>query len=334
MNDHLRAGDADRDRAAAVLGIHFAAGRMTADEFGDRLAAALGARTIADLRRVLADLPGMEVTGMPRNGLERGYRRLLALYPARYRRVHEDEMLAVLMTAATEGRTRPGLRETADLIIGALRVWCQPTRRLGWRGVLGIVAAGTVTGFLGGITVAAASARPVTGVTSVLISLRSGQPVRAQLDTQLVVMKSPAVLFRAAEAVRPAVSEQTLSQEVHVTPVTDEVVHISVQAPTDAQAVTAARAVAASYLAIQAATIRADIDAQRAAAAIHHDETQNQDIPDGHGARVLDPAMTLPEPSFLSTVADSSALGALCGTVLGLFLALAASRPRRHFRIT
>jgi hypothetical protein len=132
MNDHLRVGDAERDRVAELLRSHLAAGRLTAHEFDDRLAAALGALTVADLRQV----PGPAVIGLPENGLERSYRRLLALYPARYRRVHEDEMLAVLMTAAAEGKTRPGLREAADLFSGALRVWCQPAGRFGWRGVL------------------------------------------------------------------------------------------------------------------------------------------------------------------------------------------------------
>jgi len=60
--------------------------------------------------------------------LERGYRRLLVFFPAPYRRVHEEEMLAVLMTAAPGGKRRPGIAEAADLILGALRVRCQPQR--------------------------------------------------------------------------------------------------------------------------------------------------------------------------------------------------------------
>ena len=35
--------------------------------------------------------------------LERRYRSLLALYPKDYRREHEQEILSVLMAAATEG---------------------------------------------------------------------------------------------------------------------------------------------------------------------------------------------------------------------------------------
>jgi hypothetical protein len=74
--------------------------------------------------------------------LERGYRRLLFLYPAQYRRVHEEEMLAVLMTAAPGGKRRPGIGEAADLILGALRVRCQPQRDAGpaWRDALAVLS--------------------------------------------------------------------------------------------------------------------------------------------------------------------------------------------------
>lgn len=55
-------------------------------------------------------------------GLERRYRRLLACYPQPFRREQEDEMLAVLMADAQKGQRRPGLAETADVIISALRM--------------------------------------------------------------------------------------------------------------------------------------------------------------------------------------------------------------------
>jgi uncharacterized membrane protein len=132
MNDHFRISDTDRDRAAAVLRESFAAGRLTAQELDARLAVALSATTAGELGRALADLPApvLPDDGMPRAAvrLERSYRRLLFLYPSRYRRVHEEEMLAVLMTAAPDGQQRPGLAEAADLIWGALRVRLQPQR--------------------------------------------------------------------------------------------------------------------------------------------------------------------------------------------------------------
>jgi hypothetical protein len=58
--------------------------------------------------------------------LERGYRRLLALYPAEHRRAHEEEMLGVLMTGARAGQRHPGFAESADLIWGALRIGLRP----------------------------------------------------------------------------------------------------------------------------------------------------------------------------------------------------------------
>ena len=54
----LRIGDADRDRAVTALGDHFAAGRLTADEFDDRSSRAWQARTADDLAPLFADLPG------------------------------------------------------------------------------------------------------------------------------------------------------------------------------------------------------------------------------------------------------------------------------------
>jgi hypothetical protein len=149
MDDHIRTSDADRARAAAMLRDHFAAGRLDAAELDERLAAALNATTFGELRRVLADLPEPGQAEQPgrlppdRGGLECGYRLLLAAYPAAYRRVHQEEMLAVLMTAAPHGKSRPGIGEAADLIWGALRVRCQPSRNgaePGWRDALAVVS--------------------------------------------------------------------------------------------------------------------------------------------------------------------------------------------------
>jgi len=150
MDDHFRTSDADRDRAAALLRDHFAAGHLTPEELDARVAAALNAKTFGGLRCVLADLPVpapvlQYVSRMPPEAgrLERGYRRLLFFYPARYRRVHEEEMLAVLVTAAPEGKRRPGIAEAADLIWGALRVRCQPSHNSGepaWRDALAVMS--------------------------------------------------------------------------------------------------------------------------------------------------------------------------------------------------
>jgi len=65
------------------------------------------------------------------SSLERRYRRLLAWYPHEYREIYQDEMLGVLLDGAGPARTQPTIRETADLLTGALRYrW----RRAGSRG--------------------------------------------------------------------------------------------------------------------------------------------------------------------------------------------------------
>jgi hypothetical protein len=150
MDDRFRTSDADRDRAAAQLRDHFGAGRLSHQELDERLTATLTARNFGDLRGALADLPDpaqvlQQATGLPPQAgpLERSYRRLLAFYPARYRRVHEEEMLAVLMTGAPDGKRRPGTAEAADLIWGALRVRLQPSRidaEPSWRDALAVVS--------------------------------------------------------------------------------------------------------------------------------------------------------------------------------------------------
>jgi hypothetical protein len=52
----VRASDADRDRVIDVLRAATADGRLTADEFGERMAAALSSRTFRELAPLTADL--------------------------------------------------------------------------------------------------------------------------------------------------------------------------------------------------------------------------------------------------------------------------------------
>jgi hypothetical protein len=53
----LRASDADRDRAAAVLGNALATGRLTSTEHAERLDAAYAAKVLGDLAPLTRDLP-------------------------------------------------------------------------------------------------------------------------------------------------------------------------------------------------------------------------------------------------------------------------------------
>ncbi|GIJ44736.1 hypothetical protein Val02_16220 [Virgisporangium aliadipatigenens] len=58
----VRASDADRERTMDALREHTAAGRLTLDEFADRAAVVVEARTLDELRATVADLPRHEPT--------------------------------------------------------------------------------------------------------------------------------------------------------------------------------------------------------------------------------------------------------------------------------
>ena len=53
-----RIGDAERDSAAALLREHMAQGRLSAEEFDERIEAALTAKVASDLDPLFTDLPG------------------------------------------------------------------------------------------------------------------------------------------------------------------------------------------------------------------------------------------------------------------------------------
>jgi hypothetical protein len=65
----IRASDADRERTATLLREHHAEGRLTAEEFSDRLDRALTAKTIGELDALLADLPGIDLYRLPAAGI-------------------------------------------------------------------------------------------------------------------------------------------------------------------------------------------------------------------------------------------------------------------------
>ncbi len=65
----FRVSDADRDRVAAELSEHFQAGRLTQEEFDERVGQAMAARTQGDLDPLLADLPATRPPGrLPASG--------------------------------------------------------------------------------------------------------------------------------------------------------------------------------------------------------------------------------------------------------------------------
>ena len=53
----MRASDDDRQRVLAALEQHTGAGRLTLDEFAERVGVVAGARTLGELAAVVSDLP-------------------------------------------------------------------------------------------------------------------------------------------------------------------------------------------------------------------------------------------------------------------------------------
>jgi Domain of unknown function (DUF1707) len=62
---NIRASDEDRDRVATLLREHHAAGRLTPEEFNERLDQAFAAKTLGDLDALLADLPAIDLYRLP-----------------------------------------------------------------------------------------------------------------------------------------------------------------------------------------------------------------------------------------------------------------------------
>ncbi|GAA4248601.1 MAG TPA: DUF1707 domain-containing protein [Dactylosporangium sp.] len=55
----MRASDEDRKRVIGVLQRHTEAGRLTLDEFSDRVGTVYAAKTLDDLRAAVVDLPAL-----------------------------------------------------------------------------------------------------------------------------------------------------------------------------------------------------------------------------------------------------------------------------------
>ena len=61
----IRASDEDRGRIADALGEHYAAGRLTLEEFQERLDKVYAATTLGELDLLMADLPGTDLSRLP-----------------------------------------------------------------------------------------------------------------------------------------------------------------------------------------------------------------------------------------------------------------------------
>ncbi|MFB4272179.1 DUF1707 domain-containing protein [Nonomuraea sp. GTA35] len=61
----MRASDADRDRVAAILREHTAQGRITMDEFNERLEHLYQSKTYGELAKLTSDLPDVDLRHLP-----------------------------------------------------------------------------------------------------------------------------------------------------------------------------------------------------------------------------------------------------------------------------
>ncbi|MGI5161245.1 DUF1707 SHOCT-like domain-containing protein [Microbispora sp. CA-102843] len=61
----MRASDGDRDRVAAALREHVAEGRLTIDEFNERLEQVYQSRTYGELAKLTSDLPAIDLHRLP-----------------------------------------------------------------------------------------------------------------------------------------------------------------------------------------------------------------------------------------------------------------------------
>lgn len=71
-NPSMRASDVEREHAAAALREHYAQGRLTRDEFDERLEAAYTAKTVGELERLTADLPAEDLHELPVPAYQQG----------------------------------------------------------------------------------------------------------------------------------------------------------------------------------------------------------------------------------------------------------------------
>jgi class 3 adenylate cyclase len=97
----VRISDTDRNQAVELLRLHTADGRLTLDEFSERVGLAFAARTQADLQQVMADLPAVQTP-----------------VPERQRRPAKGWTVAIMSGSRRTGRWRPQPHTKAVAIMG------------------------------------------------------------------------------------------------------------------------------------------------------------------------------------------------------------------------
>ena len=155
----LRASDAERDTAAAVINNAMAEGRLTAEEHSDRLDAIYAAKTHADLALLLEDLPGQQAmvppAAAPADVARLRHGRIVAIFGGATRKGpwHADPVIEILTVFGGveldfRDATLPAGNEVilkATSILGGLEVIVPPEMRVVDNGIA-ILGGREVTG--------------------------------------------------------------------------------------------------------------------------------------------------------------------------------------------
>src|SRR5262245_49186022 len=145
-------------------------------------------------------------------------------------------------------------------------------------------------GFLAGAGYAVL--KPPTLTSSALVAL---PPTTRDMSTQVVIADSGPVLAQAQRSIHPAVSLPTLRDRIQAKSVTSNIVSVTAQGKTPAEAEGAANAVATSYVAYVGNTKRAARTVQ---------------------ARLLEPATSTTGPSRIGNLLLMAWIGALAGLLI------------------
>jgi capsular polysaccharide biosynthesis protein len=153
-----------------------------------------------------------------------------------------------------------------------------------------------------------ATLNPPMLTSTALVVLPRSVPSMA---TQVVVAQSDPVLSAAQGRISPAVSIETLRDEVQVRSLTSYVIAVTARSRSGAQAQAIANAVAQSYI--------ADVSSARS--------------PVGHvSAQILEPATPATGSTPVKALIVTGLIGALAGALIGVILSLALSRKDRRLR--